>query len=53
MTNFIHCVRNSSAPATKKTTAMANTTSGKGGSKKTGNTKDPKQGNILSFFKRV
>ncbi|XP_020983896.1 uncharacterized protein LOC107459908 isoform X2 [Arachis duranensis] len=39
-----------SGPATKKTPAVANTT-GKG-SKKTVN-KDPKQGNILSFFKRV
>ncbi|MED6198306.1 hypothetical protein PIB30_065015 [Stylosanthes scabra] len=44
-------VNSSSAPATKKTPAVANTTSGKG-SKKTAN-KDPKQGNILSFFKRV
>ncbi|XP_027342328.1 uncharacterized protein LOC113855071 isoform X2 [Abrus precatorius] len=45
-----------SAPATKKPPASSNTTSnptGKGGSKKAGNAKDPKQGNILSFFKRV
>nr|KYP51331.1 DNA polymerase delta subunit 3 [Cajanus cajan] len=38
-----------SAPATKKQPANSN---GKGGNKKAGN-KDPKQGNILSFFKRV
>jgi DNA polymerase delta subunit 3 len=49
MTNFIHCI--SSAPATKKPPATSNTT-GRGGSKKAGNIKDPKQGNILSFFKK-
>ncbi|TKY49200.1 DNA polymerase delta subunit 3 [Spatholobus suberectus] len=42
-----------SAPATKKPPANSNTISGKGGNKKAGNSKDPKQGNILSFFKRV
>ncbi|XP_004489010.1 uncharacterized protein [Cicer arietinum] len=41
-----------SAQATKKPAATSNTT-GKGGSKKAANSKDPKQGNILSFFKRV
>ncbi|XP_058773782.1 uncharacterized protein LOC131647995 [Vicia villosa] len=41
-----------SAPATKKPPATSNAT-GKGGSKKAGNAKDPKQGNILSFFKKV
>ncbi|KAG4981518.1 hypothetical protein JHK85_035476 [Glycine max] len=41
-----------SAPATKKPPANSNAISGKGG-KKAGNSKDPKQGNILSFFKRV
>lgn len=43
----------SSAPATKKPPANSNAISGKGGNKKAGNSKDPKQGNILSFFKRV
>ncbi|KAG5131400.1 hypothetical protein JHK84_037797 [Glycine max] len=42
-----------SAPATKKPPANSNAISGKGGKKKAGNSKDPKQGNILSFFKRV
>lgn len=42
-----------SAPATKKPPANSNAISGKGGNKKGGNSKDPKQGNILSFFKRV
>ncbi|MCH95719.1 DNA polymerase delta subunit, partial [Trifolium medium] len=37
-----------SAPATKKPPAT-----GKGGSKKALNSKDPKQGNLLSFFKKV
>ncbi|CAI8593259.1 unnamed protein product [Vicia faba] len=41
-----------SAPATKKPPATSNAT-GKGGSKKAVNSKDPKQGNILSFFKKV
>ena len=50
ITNFIHY--NSSAPATKKPPANSNAISGKGG-KKAGNSKDPKQGHILSFFKRV
>ncbi|KAI5411589.1 uncharacterized protein LOC127086166 [Lathyrus oleraceus] len=40
-----------SAPATKKPPTTSNAT-GKG-SKKAGNSKDPKQGNILSFFKKV
>ncbi|KAJ7948773.1 DNA polymerase delta subunit like [Quillaja saponaria] len=43
-------------PAAKKSPAMANTTlnpTAKAGSKKAGSSKDPKQGNILSFFKRV
>lgn len=39
------------ALATKKPPATSNTT-GRGGSKKAGNIKDPKQGNILSFFKK-
>ncbi|KAI9085925.1 hypothetical protein K1719_032002 [Acacia pycnantha] len=42
------------APAAKK--SSANTTSkptGKGGFNKAGKSKDPKQGNILSFFKRA
>ncbi|KAM3696942.1 hypothetical protein ACB098_06G076400 [Castanea mollissima] len=47
----------SSPPAAKKspttgTTAPSNPT-GKAGNKKAGSLKDPKQGNILSFFKRV
>ncbi|KAJ1441630.1 DNA-polymerase subunit Cdc27 [Sesbania bispinosa] len=41
------------APETKKPPAVSNNTTGKGGSKKAGKQKDPKQGNILSFFKRV
>ncbi|KAJ4837384.1 hypothetical protein Tsubulata_006286 [Turnera subulata] len=45
-----------SAPATKKSPAVGNTTlanpGGKAGNKKGGH-KDPKQGNILSFFKKV
>ncbi|KAJ7981858.1 DNA polymerase delta subunit like [Quillaja saponaria] len=43
-------------PAAKKSPVVANTTSnptGKAGSKKAGSLKDPKQGNILSFFKKV
>ncbi|XP_040989136.1 uncharacterized protein LOC121236759 [Juglans microcarpa x Juglans regia] len=44
-------------PATKKSPAMGNAApsnpAGKAGNKKAGNLKDPKQGNILSFFKRV
>lgn len=43
-------------PAAKKSPTVGSTTpsnpTGKAGNKKTGN-KDPKQGNILSFFKRV
>ncbi|XP_061362380.1 uncharacterized protein LOC133306119 isoform X2 [Gastrolobium bilobum] len=45
-----------SAPATKKPPATSNTISvpaRKGGSKKAKNLNDPKQGNILSFFKKV
>ncbi|KAJ1376927.1 DNA-polymerase subunit Cdc27 [Sesbania bispinosa] len=44
---------NPNAPETKKPQAVSNNTTGKGGSKKAGKQKDPKQGNILSFFKRV
>ncbi|XP_021287834.1 uncharacterized protein LOC110419207 [Herrania umbratica] len=44
-------------PAAKKSPALGNTApsnpGGKAGNKKAGNAKDPKQGNILSFFKRV
>lgn len=44
-------------PAVKKSPAMGNTApsnpGGKAGNKKAGNVKDPKQGNIMSFFKRV
>ncbi|KAK7244135.1 hypothetical protein RIF29_38953 [Crotalaria pallida] len=43
----------SSAPATKKSANTISNPAGKGGNKKAGNSKDPKQGNILSFFKRV
>lgn len=50
MTNFIHC--NFSAPATKKPPANSNAINGKEGNKKAGK-KDPKQGNILSFFRKV
>ncbi|CAO2833306.1 unnamed protein product [Amaranthus hypochondriacus] len=43
--------------AAKKSPAVGSTApsnaAGKGGSKKGANSKDPKQGNILSFFKRV
>ncbi|KAG5546055.1 hypothetical protein RHGRI_018281 [Rhododendron griersonianum] len=45
------------APAAKKSPAMGNTApsnpGGKAGNKKAGNLKDPKQGNIMSFFKKV
>ncbi|ESW21557.1 hypothetical protein PHAVU_005G080800 [Phaseolus vulgaris] len=41
-----------SAPATKKPPANSNAINGKGGNKKAGK-KDPKQGNILSFFSKV
>lgn len=45
------------APAIKKSPAMGSTaqsnTGSKAGNKKAGNSKDPKQGNIMSFFKRV
>ncbi|XP_057461406.1 uncharacterized protein LOC130751763 [Actinidia eriantha] len=45
------------APAAKKSPAVGNippsNTVGKAGNKKAGSTNDPKQGNILSFFKRV
>ena len=44
-------------PATKKSPALGSTapsnTAGKAGNKKGGNVKDPKQGNIMSFFKKV
>ncbi|KAA8524019.1 hypothetical protein F0562_010550 [Nyssa sinensis] len=44
-------------PEAKKSPSVGSTvpsnTVGKLGNKKTGNSKDPKQGNILSFFKRV
>ncbi|KAK9269381.1 hypothetical protein L1049_001153 [Liquidambar formosana] len=44
-------------PVVKKSPAVGSTASsnppGKAGNKKAGNTKDPKQGNILSFFKKV
>lgn len=44
-------------PPAKKSPAVGNTgpsnATGKAGSKKAGNSKDPKQGNIMSFFKRV
>ncbi|XP_062168520.1 uncharacterized protein LOC133874660 isoform X2 [Alnus glutinosa] len=44
-------------PAAKKSPAIGNTApsnpTGKAGNKKAGNLKDPKQGNILSFFKKV
>lgn len=44
-------------PGAKKSPPMGNTApsnpTGKAGNKKAGNSKDPKQGNILSFFKRV
>jgi len=44
-------------PAAKKSPAIGNTVpsnqTGKAGNKKAGSSKDPKQGNILSFFKRV
>lgn len=41
-------------PAAKKSSANATSNpTGKGGNKKIGNPKDPKQGNILSFFKKV
>jgi len=45
------------AVAQKKSPAIGNTAAtnagGKAGSKKGGNVKDPKQGNIMSFFKKV
>ncbi|XP_028755473.1 uncharacterized protein LOC114714855 isoform X1 [Neltuma alba] len=42
------------APAAKKSSANATSNpTGKGGNNKVGKSKDPKQGNILSFFKRV
>ncbi|KAK6229272.1 hypothetical protein SCA6_018223 [Theobroma cacao] len=48
---------NNRPPAAKKSPALGNTApsnpGGKAGNKKAGNAKDPKQGNILSFFKRV
>ncbi|KAE9590578.1 putative DNA polymerase subunit Cdc27 [Lupinus albus] len=42
-----------SAPATKKSANTISNPTVKGGTKKTGKSKDPKQGNILSFFKKV
>ncbi|XP_022717322.1 uncharacterized protein LOC111275940 isoform X2 [Durio zibethinus] len=48
---------NNRPAAAKKSPAVGSTApsnpGGKAGNKKTGNAKDPKQGNILSFFKRV
>ncbi|KAL1205709.1 hypothetical protein V5N11_001410 [Cardamine amara subsp. amara] len=41
------------AVAQKKSPAMGNAAATKAGSKKGGNVKDHKQGNIMSFFKRV
>ncbi|XP_014521531.1 uncharacterized protein LOC106778130 [Vigna radiata var. radiata] len=41
-----------SAPVTKKPPANSHANNGKGGNKKAGN-KDPKQGNLFSFFKKV
>ena len=45
------------APAAKKSPAVGNippsNTVGKAGNKKAGSTNNPKQGNIMSFFKRV
>jgi DNA polymerase delta subunit 3 len=50
-------VYESRPPAAKKSPAIGNTVpsnqTGKAGNKKAGSSKDPKQGNILSFFKRV
>ncbi|CAL0310199.1 unnamed protein product [Lupinus luteus] len=42
-----------SAPATKKSANTVSNPTGKGGAKKAVKPKDPKQGNILSFFKKV
>ncbi|XP_052179157.1 uncharacterized protein LOC127792615 [Diospyros lotus] len=39
--------------ATKKSPAVGTTAPSKAGNKKAGNPKDPKQGNIMSFFRRV
>ncbi|VVA95774.1 unnamed protein product [Arabis nemorensis] len=41
------------AVAQRKSPATTTNAGGKAGSKKGGNVKDPKQGNIMSFFKRV
>lgn len=45
------------APTAKKSPAMGNTApsnpGGRAGNKKAVNVKDPKQGNIMSFFKKV
>ncbi|CAA7036966.1 unnamed protein product [Microthlaspi erraticum] len=41
------------AAAQKKSPAIGNAAATKAGSKKGGNAKDPKQGNIMSFFKKV
>ncbi|XP_019443861.1 PREDICTED: uncharacterized protein LOC109348095 isoform X2 [Lupinus angustifolius] len=42
-----------SAPATKKSANTISNHTGKGGTKTAGNSKGSKQGNILSFFKKV
>ncbi|KAI8009141.1 DNA polymerase delta subunit 3 [Camellia lanceoleosa] len=50
-------VNRAAAPAAKKSPAVGGTApsnpGGKAGNKKAANVKDPKQGNIMSFFKRV
>ncbi|XP_022717324.1 uncharacterized protein LOC111275940 isoform X4 [Durio zibethinus] len=55
--NIVSNTNNSRPAAAKKSPAVGSTApsnpGGKAGNKKTGNAKDPKQGNILSFFKRV
>lgn len=50
-------INRAAAPAAKKSSAVGGTApsnpGGKAGNKKAANVKDPKQGNIMSFFKRV
>ncbi|KAF5948616.1 hypothetical protein HYC85_014573 [Camellia sinensis] len=50
-------INRAAAPAAKKSPAVGGTApsnpGGKAGNKKAANVKDPKQGNIMSFFKRV
>ena len=57
MADLLPLVYEFRAPPAKKSPAVGNTgpsnATGKAGSKKAGNSKDPKQGNIMSFFKRV